>query len=97
MAGELDASTTDQLLRTVVDELPQDHTLILDLAGVTFCTSAGISALIQLRDYQRRAGHLFRLIHLADPVRRILEVTGLLEYLGVDETVTATASPEPPA
>ena len=51
--------------------------LFVDLAGVTFCDSAGLSALLRLWDDCTLAGgHMF-IVNPARCVRRVFEMTGL--------------------
>jgi len=56
----------------------------VDVAGVDFCDSAGISALIGLRQRCDEAGWLLRVVNPQPAVRRMLvDYTGLGEYLNV--------------
>lgn len=85
IAGEIDMATADRLLGAILDELPgHDDTLTLDLAGVTFCDSAGINAFIRLRNRQTDADHGFHLVNVTAAVRRVLELSGLTAILNID-------------
>ena len=55
--------------------------VVLDLGGVTFLDSSGVRALIRLR---QRHGERLRLGELSAPVRRVLEITGLLQPFGAE-------------
>jgi anti-anti-sigma factor len=55
--------------------------VVLDLRGVTFLDSSGVRALIRLR---QRHGERLRLGELSTPVRRVLEITGLLQPFGAE-------------
>jgi anti-anti-sigma regulatory factor len=58
--------------------------LTLDLAGVAFCDSAGISALVEVRRACADEGWSLRLVGLQPGVRRVIvDFTGLGEYLDV--------------
>lgn len=59
--------------------------LILDLAGLDFLDSSGLSVLIEVR--KAMDGHGGTLV-LRDPraaVRRVLEVTGLFDFFGLNQ------------
>ena len=85
--GEIDAATA-----SVLDEAIQavGGTVVLDLGAVTFMDSFGLRVL--LRHHQRRedAGDQLVLTELSRPVRWILEVAGVLEYLGLTSDEVAT-------
>jgi anti-sigma B factor antagonist len=84
VTGDLDVSTADELVRAITTDLPQrDPTLFLDLAGVGFCGSAGVSALIELRRHQQDRGNRLRLANVTDQVRRVLHITGVLPSMSV--------------
>jgi anti-anti-sigma factor len=56
-------------------------TLTLDLAGVPYCDSMGISALLRIRQACRQTGYRFVLVNLSMPVRTVLTITGLTGWL----------------
>lgn len=84
VTGDLDLRTADHLVHAITTELPQqDPTLFLDLSGVDFCGSAGVSALLQVRRHQHDLGKRLHLARLTDHVRRVLLITGVLPSLSV--------------
>jgi anti-anti-sigma factor len=78
-SGELDVTTADQLISTVQDELPPEHHLVIDLAHVTVCDVAGISALIEVRNHQAFAGHTMSLTNIPAAVLRGFELAELVD------------------
>jgi anti-sigma B factor antagonist len=85
VVGEVDIETSpalDERLRSVLD---QGHSsLVIDLAGVTFLDSTGLSVLIGgLRRCQDGRGEL-RLLSPRANVRKVLEVTGLIGTFHVE-------------
>jgi anti-sigma B factor antagonist len=61
--------------------------LVLDLDGLTFCDSAGISAFVRLR---RRLSEVDGALVLARPtpiVRSVLDLTGMVELIAVTTTL----------
>ena len=80
--GELDISTADQLtdeVALVLDTAPRR--LILDAAGLTFCDSTGLDALLTARQQAGLHEVAFRVTGPQGIVRRSMEVTGLLGLL----------------
>ncbi len=81
LAGELDSSNVQQLeaaVATIVDQAPER--VVLDLSGLRFMDSAGISVLVRL------AGEV-QTVEIRDPspiVRRVIEITGLTSVLQVE-------------
>jgi len=58
--------------------------LTLDLTGVGFCDSSGISVLVKLRQLCDQRGWLLRTVNLQPAVRRIVvDFGGLGDYLNV--------------
>jgi anti-sigma B factor antagonist len=78
VAGELDMaaafkleSRLDPLLDT--GEL---QSVALDLGGVDFVDSAGLGALLSLRERAHQVGIPLAITRASDPVQRLLELTG---------------------
>lgn len=81
VAGEVDLATAhllrDRLLNVLREQAPA--VLDVDLARVTFLDCTGISALVAVREATLQAGHQMRVSQPQPIVRRVLEVTGLLD------------------
>jgi anti-sigma B factor antagonist len=84
LSGELDMaaafrfeSELDRLLAT-----PDIRGVALDLGDVGFLDSAGLGALLSIRDQAARLGLEFKLARTSDPVRRILDTTATRSALG---------------
>ncbi len=88
VAGELDLATAPQLLAYLVDKTAyRPAHLVLDLGGVTFLASRGISLLIEVhggRDGVHGDLHLTG-VTTNPRVRRVLEVTGVLGVLDIHD------------
>lgn len=81
LLGELDLSTAPQL-QTCLQEFDADGAdLQLDLSGLTFCDSSGISAMVTAAKRVRKRGARFSVVFPQPAVRSVLEITGLLNYL----------------
>jgi anti-sigma B factor antagonist len=80
--GELDFETAPQVedcLRT-----HQGDDVVVDLEGLTFMDSMGISLLLNAFRRSRQAGHTFVLRGPTAPVTRVLEITGVDQVLTIE-------------
>ncbi|MEV7099573.1 STAS domain-containing protein [Amycolatopsis sp. NPDC051045] len=79
--GELDVVTAPRL-RAAIGALPlgRGRLLVVDLAGVTFCDSSGISALIAARNVAEAAGAGLALVAVPDRLSRTFGLIGLGDF-----------------
>ncbi|WP_019074996.1 STAS domain-containing protein [Streptomyces hokutonensis] len=89
VSGEMDY-VTDVVFRPQLKELLSrgDRFIVLDLSGVSFCDSAGLSMLLGAWRQADDSGAVLVLACVPDPLRRILQMTGVDQILRVYETVT---------
>lgn len=78
----LDASTV-AVFERLLQEIPDDTPLDVDLAGVEFIDSSGLRLLIMETARRGEAGARVRLVHPAHHVERILELCGLEDRLEI--------------
>ena len=79
LAGDLDVSTAgsvEQRLIELEDGDPGDR-MVLDLRGLRFIDSTGLSLLMNAHGRARKAGRQVTIVPGDGPPRRILETTGL--------------------
>ena len=83
LAGELDYDVRDELSRVLADQVsaPGTTAVRVDMAGITFMDSSGISVLIKAYQLAEELGCRLSCVRLSAQARRILEVTGLLSLL----------------
>ncbi|MCX5401280.1 STAS domain-containing protein [Streptomyces sp. NBC_00102] len=84
MRGDLDHTSADTLLDTVVEllaEYPDASELRLDCAPMGTVDSSGLAALIMIRRRTDEAGVALRLDGRGAALDRLLEVTGTLDHL----------------
>lgn len=79
--GELDLSTADQLLEADYPVRPDLTTVLIDLGDVTFCDSAGITALLKLSARQREQGRSVVVVRATPFVWRVMQMCGVTERL----------------
>ncbi|MFF7329946.1 STAS domain-containing protein [Streptomyces sp. NPDC090306] len=92
-AGELDHHTAVQL-RTAVDESPFGPVgTVIDLAGLTYCDSTGITVLVTAYHRATSAGSPLALAGLSADLQRVFRIAGLDQvftfYATADEAVAA--------
>jgi anti-sigma B factor antagonist len=96
--GELDLASAPDLAdvaaRRLADRTASDVpvNLILDLSKLTFCDSAGLRVFVRYRSELEATGGRFVLAAPQAIVRRVLEVSGLVEFFGCYSTVDEARS-----
>jgi anti-sigma B factor antagonist len=99
VSGELDHHTAPRI-RELLPRLPieEGQQLVLDLGGLTFCDSSGITVLIAARNHALSTRATIALAAVPDQVRRIFTVIGLQEVFPLYPSAQAAeASWTPPA
>jgi len=66
-----------EILRNVVQSLPQTNGLILDLERVNIIDAHGLGVLLELRERTLARGMCFELMNVSKPLREILRITHL--------------------
>lgn len=80
--GELDLSTAPELSRSLAPVLDaHPHELILDLAGLRFIDSSGLTLIVRTSKELKAHEGVLGLAHPTPQVRRVLEIVGLDELL----------------
>jgi anti-sigma B factor antagonist len=80
--GELDFTSVNRL-RAVLLPLVARGTVVLDAAGITFCDSAGLLAILQANRDARAQGAQLRLAAASAPLLRVIELAGALPVVDV--------------
>ena len=84
VSGEIDMACAPNLLDTLLAaDVPRGGTLVLDLAGVTFMDSTGISALLEAHRQRTEGGSTFTVVEVPPLIAKMLHVTGVDTYLDV--------------
>ena len=102
VCGELDAAGNPLLQQTLLGALRRARRLLtLDLSGVSFFGSAGVTALVWLSQHPEAAGKHVTVLATSRIVTGPLELTGLLDRLDVQgmpgPAARAGATPTPRA
>ena len=84
VCGELDAAGNPLLQQTLLRALRRSERLLtIDLSGVTYFGSAGVTALVWLCQHPEAAGKHVKVVATSRIVTGPLELTGLLDRLDV--------------
>ena len=81
LSGRFDASQVERAC-AVFDRLEGD--CVLDLSGLQYISSAGISALLLLYKRLNAQGHAVRLANASGHVRNIIDYAGLAQIFPLD-------------
>jgi anti-sigma B factor antagonist len=82
VGGEVDMSTAPQLDHYLCAMVDRD--VVVDLSGVAFLDSSGVSALVHVLQAFQAQGCTLRVAGERDNVRTVLEVTGVYDALHGD-------------
>jgi anti-sigma B factor antagonist len=87
LSGDLDVATAPSVEERLVelDRPDSPAVLVLDLRGLSFIDSTGLSLLINTDSRARKAGRRVTIVSGKGAPRRLLETTGLIRRLDVVE------------
>jgi anti-anti-sigma factor len=88
VAGEIDMRTAPDLRVRVDQTTASAEFLVLDLTGVEFLASAGLSILVELARQARETGLRWGVVATGRAVLRPIEAVGLLSVIPVYPAVT---------
>jgi anti-sigma B factor antagonist len=95
VSGELDMETAPQLRMHLLNIIREDQRLVVvDLTGLTFMDSTGLQVLLSVRRRAQLFDGTLVLCGLQTPVRRVLEVTGLLGHFEIHPDAEAAIAAE---
>jgi anti-sigma B factor antagonist len=84
LSGELDPHTAPLLQGTIDQLLAEGSTdLVLDLSGLGFVDSSGLRVLISAQSLLADQGGTLTLHAPSETVRRLLEITGLIDHIAI--------------
>lgn len=85
LAGEIDAYTAPALAEAI-EQCAQSHVLI-NMAEVEFVDSSGLRVLIEAHQEAQAAQRRIQLTNPSGAVSRLLEISGIDDYLNVTDNV----------
>ena len=84
VSGEIDMASADAFLHRLLGCLDRFDSLEVDLSGVTFMDSSGLSALLRMNKAAAATGKRAVLVELSPITSRLLQVSGLEEVFVVE-------------
>ncbi|HEY8216899.1 MAG TPA: STAS domain-containing protein [Acidimicrobiia bacterium] len=86
VAGEIDVATSPELRQAIDRVLGSADRVTIDLAATTFIDSSGLGVLVAALKQAKERGHdAMTLRGVQEPVRRVLEITGLTGLFAVED------------
>jgi stage II sporulation protein AA (anti-sigma F factor antagonist) len=91
--GRLDSSTSPAFEQDLLKRLEEGHaSVILDLSGLTFMSSAGLRTILLLAKQMKTVGGRLALCSLSKPVREVFDATRCDTLVDVFPTYEAAAA-----
>jgi anti-sigma B factor antagonist len=87
VVGEIDALTAPKLVDVLTAQLTVAQVVVVNLDGVQFLASVGISALFEANKLATRDDRALRLVYNSRSANLALEAAGLQEYFTVADSV----------
>ena len=83
VAGRLDTITAPVLEQTVGENLEGVQSLILDMKGLEYISSAGLRVLLSAQKKMQKVGSM-KLTGICEDVMEVLEMTGFADILTIE-------------
>jgi anti-sigma B factor antagonist len=87
VVGEVDTLTAPELATVLTAQLIAARLVVVDLDGVQFFGSAGLSVLFEANEFATEKDRVLRLVCHSQIVDRVLETTGLWQQFTLAENV----------
>ena len=84
LSGRLDAVTSQDLDKVVSSSLDGVKELVFDLSDLSYIASAGLRSLLVAQKRMKKQGSM-KLCHVNKEVRDVLEMTGFVDFLTIEE------------
>lgn len=95
VAGRVDSSVSKLLEQKVADVIALDRFVIVDVAEMSYVSSAGLRPFITLAKHAKARNQTVSLCGVRDEIAEIFEISGLLELFAVHDTVEAAIAALP--
>jgi anti-anti-sigma factor len=85
VVGEVDADNCVEFRSALNAAAGTDPVVVVELSELGFLDSSGISQLLRFKTELADAGRVMTVENPSAPVRRVLEITGLLDHFGLGD------------
>ena len=83
LTGRLDTTTSPELEKELKASLDGITTLVIDMTGLEYISSAGLRVLLSAQKSMNRQGEM-RIKHVNESIMEIFEVTGFTDILTIE-------------
>ena len=83
VVGRLDTTTAPTLEKTINDNIVDIKSLVLDLKGLEYISSAGLRVLLGAQKKMQQIGSM-KLINVVDSVMEVFDITGFVDILNIE-------------
>lgn len=83
VVGRLDTITAPSLEKTIADSIGSVESLVLDMKGLEYISSAGLRVLLGAQKKMQRVGSM-KLTGVCEDVMEVLEMTGFADILTIE-------------
>ena len=83
IVGRLDTTTAPVLDKTINEDLGETKSLILDLKGLEYISSAGLRVLLGAQKKMQAVGSM-KVINVCEAVMEVFEMTGFADILTIE-------------
>lgn len=83
VSGRLDTTTAPTLDKEINENIEGTKSLILDMNGVEYISSAGLRVLLSAQKKMQKAGSM-KLVGVCEAVMEVLEMTGFADILVIE-------------
>jgi anti-sigma B factor antagonist len=83
LEGRLDTTTAPELEAALHEELTDLKTLLFDLTGLEYISSAGLRVLLSTQKTMNRQGSM-KLVGVRETIMEIFEITGFCDILTIE-------------
>ena len=83
IVGRLDIATSSWLLSTLTEALESSETIVLDLAGVDYVSSAGLRVLLKAQKLAQQTSKSMKLKNITPEAMEVFDITGFTGILTI--------------
>ena len=83
VSGEVDLDKSPQLRNNITSHLNENKNVAVDLSGVSYIDSSGVSCLLEGMQLSKKKGVVFELINVSEAVMKVLELAHLDKILTI--------------
>ena len=87
MGASLDSSNAPEIQKAILAVLDQEKSIILDMSGCTYVSSAGLRVMLYSYKVAAAKGNKVYLVGVSDEIRDVMSMTGFEKFFDFFKTV----------